>query len=92
MVTKEELSDKEFFVEARGSLSSIDPDSVEAYMLLVQCKGDRKAKTFGGLNAVMGSSKALVNLLTNLPDSLQHAYVTLYVAGAFKKDRSNDQD
>ena len=89
MVTKKELSDKEFFIEARDSLSSIDPDSVEACILLVQCKGDEKAKSFGGLNAVMGSSKALINLLTNLPDSLQHAYVTLYVAGEFKKDKKD---
>lgn len=89
MVTKEELSDREFFIEARDSLSSIDPDSVEACMLLVQCKGDEKAKTFGGLNATMGSSKALVNLLSNLPNDLQHAYVTLYVAGACKKDKKD---
>ena len=85
MVTKKELSDKEFFIEARDSLSSIDPDSVEACMLLVQCKGDEKAKTFGGLNAVNGDAKSLANLLANLPDSLQHAFVALYVAGAFKK-------
>lgn len=78
MVTKKELSDKEFFIEARDSLSSIDPDSVEACILLVQCKGDEKAKTFGGLNAVNGDAKSLINLITNLPRSLQLAYVAAY--------------
>lgn len=78
MVTKKELSDREFFIEARDSLSSIDPDSVEACILLVQCKGDEHAKSFGGLNVTMGNSKALINLLTNLPESLQRAYAVVY--------------
>ena len=90
MVTKKELSDKEFFIEARDSLSSIDPDSVEACILLVQCKGDEKAKTFGGLNAVNGGAKPLINLLTNLPKSLQLAYVTAYFMNAIPKVESND--
>ena len=89
MFKKKELSDKEFFIEARDTLSSIDPDNVEACMLLVQCKGDEKAKSFRGLNATMGSSIALVNLLSNLSDALQHTFVALYVAGAFKKGKKD---
>ena len=90
MVTKKELSDKEFFIEARDSLSSIDPDSVEACILLVQCKGDEHAKRFRGLNAVMGGGKPLANLLSNLPHDLQNAYVSLYMINVLEKDESND--
>ena len=86
MVTKKELSDREFFIEARDTLSSIDPDSVEACILLVQCKGDEHAKIFGGLNATMGGGKALTNLLTNLPHDLQNAYVSLYMINVLEKD------
>lgn len=77
---------KQAFKDTVKELNKINPDEVEAFVVLVKgptYEDDKKCAK--GINALCGPQNALFNLLSNLNSDLMEDFILVYLAMRLKR-------